>query len=295
MTDAKVLIVTPMHNERSNIGDLALSLSKLSFRAFDWVVVDDGSTDDSVMRLNEKGAIQRFRLEVRRNHGMLIGGSAFSAWRHGVDAAGDLAKYTHIMKLDADVRLPTDYFELVLDRFTDDVGVAGGVIENPKMREQRLHVPGPVKLYSVRAYRILEELPSAVGFDVMDEVAIQQRGLSVAVVESARFELARAIGASQGGLHGRYRNGRVCRWTGYDPLYFALHLLRYLARRPYILGSFAMLRGFVTAGTGPYAHHLKKAHRSIQRGKLTRAVRSPVSWVRNTYGIGLKEEAPDAI
>ncbi len=295
MKDTRVLIVTPMHNEQSNIGELAVSLSNLSFRAFDWVVVDDGSTDDSVARLKDKDGIQRARLEVRRNQGMLIGGSAFSAWRHGVDTVGDLAGYTHIMKLDADVRLPSDYFELVLDKFSDGVGIAGGVIENPEMREQRLHVPGPVKLYSVDAYEMLDELPSAVGFDVMDEVAIQQRGLSVEVVASARFQLARAIGASQGGLHGRFRNGRVCRWTGYDPVYFALHFVRYLARRPYIIGSFAMLRGFVTAGPGPYASELKRAHRRTQREKLARAVRSPVSWVRNTYGIGLKGEAPDAI
>jgi dolichol-phosphate mannosyltransferase len=119
---------------------------------------------------------------------------------------------------------------------------------------------------------------------VLDEVAITAGGGSVTVVREARVSLARAIGASEGSIHGRYRNGRVCRWTGYDPAYFCLHVLRYLARRPRGIGAVAMVIGYLRAGRSPYDDQLRRAHARSQRAKLAAAVTNPVAWLRQTYG-----------
>jgi dolichol-phosphate mannosyltransferase len=281
-----LLVVTPMHDEADNVRGVHASLSEQTFQSFDWLVVDDGSTDGTADELVALTGAPIPTVLTRTNGGGLIGGSAYSAWRFGVDAglASAEVTYTHVMKLDADVRLPADYFEAVLARMSAGVGIAGGVIVGSGMREQAHHVPGPVKLYTLEAYQSLGELPSAIGFDVMDEVSVTQSGRSVVVVRDARFSLSRAIGASEGSVHGRYRNGRVCRWTGYNPLYFGLHALRYLGRRPFGVGSVAMIVGYLSAGTGPYATELRKAHARQQRAKLAAAVRNPVGWVRETYG-----------
>jgi dolichol-phosphate mannosyltransferase len=46
-----LLIVTPMYNEIDNVAGLVATLRAQRFRDFDWVVVDDGSTDGTAERI----------------------------------------------------------------------------------------------------------------------------------------------------------------------------------------------------------------------------------------------------
>lgn len=291
-----LLIVTPAHNEATNMAGLVATLAAQEFQDFVWYVVDDGSTDATVAALQAADVTGRAHLVSKRNDGGLIGGSAYTSWRFGVAAAiaaegagtGEAlggSAYTHVMKLDADVRLAPDYLARVVPLATGDVGIAGGVIVSAGMKEQKLHVPGPVKLFTRAAYHVAEDLPAAIGNDVMDEVIVATAGLSTVVDDQARFELARAIGASEGRVHGRYRNGRVCRWTGYHPFYFALHAARYVVRAPVGIGTCAMIWGYLTAGPGPYRADLKAAHARSQRAKLAQALRNPLRFWRKVYRI----------
>jgi dolichol-phosphate mannosyltransferase len=280
-----LLIVTPMRDERANVDGIVATLATQTLRDFAWIVVDDGSTDGTADAVRE--ALSDFdapaRVLHKPNDGGLIGGSAYTSWRYGVRAGLAGGAFTHVMKLDADVRLAPDYLQRATALAVGTVGIAGGVIATPGMREQKLHVPGPVKLYSLAAYRATEGMPEAIGFDVLDEMAVAGAGLATRVDPDARFELARPIGASEGRLHGRYRNGRVCRWTGYSFPYFLLHVARYLVRRPFVVGSLAMLWGYARAGRGPYAAELRRAHGRMQRAKLVRAARDPLGFWRSAY------------
>lgn len=289
-----LLIVTPVHNEEFNVEGLVTMLRAQTFQDFDWWVVDDGSTDRSVARLAAADTSRRARLVSKQNDGGLIGGSAYTSWRYGVTAAlEERDDYTHVMKLDADVRLDPDYLERVVPLAADDVGIAGGVIATPGMAEQKFHVPGPVKLFTRRAYHVAEFLPAAIGNDVMDEVAVARAGLRTLVDSSARFHLARPIGASQGLVHGRFRNGRVCRWTGYDPVYFLAHAARYVVRRPYVVGALAMMWGWLRAGPGPYDPELKRTHARMQRTKLRMALTKPFAFWRAAYRVpAVRDQSP---
>jgi len=290
-----LLVVTPVHNERGNIFALANQLNRSSLRPDLWCVVDDGSTDGAVDEL-AKTFIPNFSVRYlkKSNDGGLIGGSAFRSWFFGVDQVEDEGRtFDLYMKLDADVDLPIDYLSKAVSGFAaTDVGLVGGTLHALRDREQNLHVPGPVKLYSAEALSVLRDLPQAVGFDVMDEVAIKASGLSV-IVLPVPFGIRRAIGASQGRIHGRRRNGQVCRWAGYSPSYFVLHVLRYLLRSPYLIGSLAMVWGYITAGPGPYPSYLKATHRREQRTKLGQLRRQPVGWIRQVYGAPVHDREVD--
>ena len=276
-----LLIVTPVRNEIANVEGLVETVRGQTYTDFVWLVVDDGSSDGTAERL--RSLDETVQIVSKQNDGGLIGGSAYTSWRFGVETALVAGAFTHIMKLDADVRLAPDYLERVVPLAAGDVGVAGGVIVTKGMREQKLMVPGPVKLYSIEGYRATAGMPSAIGFDVLDEVAVAGAGMRTVVDESARFELARAIGASEGQVHGRYRNGRVSRWTGYFFPYFLVHCARYAFRKPYLVGAFAMLWGYARAGVGPYDVELRRAHSRMQREKLVLAFRNPVSFWRRAY------------
>lgn len=249
-----------------------------------WVVVDDHSSDNTFSKISHFSKIFNIIPLAYKSPGTLIAGGAYSTWTYGVEYAleGAPYKYSHIMKLDADVVLSPDYFSRIFSTSCDLRGIIGGTPIGLQ-KEQKYHVPGPVKIYSIEAYRQLKCLPRAIGFDVMDEVVCQDIGLPVVVVENAHFSMTRDIGASEGRIHGRFRNGRVCKWTGYAPEYFFLHFVRYLFRKPYIIGALAMFVGWATSSSGPYPTRLRNLHCRQQRKKLLLLVKNPFSFIFNIY------------
>jgi hypothetical protein len=121
------------------------------------------------------------------------------------------------------------------------------------------------------------------GFDVMDEILCKEKGLNTQIIPAAKFTMSRQIGHSQGLLHGRFRNGLVCKWVGYAPEYFVLHAIRYLFRAPYLFGSIWMVYGYFTSGKGPYPQRLRTAHKVMQRRRLIQIIKHPVKTLSNLY------------
>jgi dolichol-phosphate mannosyltransferase len=287
MDTIKLVIVTPAHNEAANIVNLAHNLESLTV-AFEiiWIVVDDNSSDGTSLALRETSFGKSAVLVSASTSGRLIEGGAFVAWNTGIGRAYELVPdFTHLMKLDADVILNKEYFLILAPLFRDQtIGILGGVIERGG-REQNLHVPGPVKIYSRACLEGLHDLPLKPGFDVMDEVVAGTLGFRVAVDPNAKIYLNRRIGGSQGALHGRRRNGLICRWVGYDPGYFLLHVARYAFRKPYFFGSLWMVYGFLTAGPSPYTQELRRIHAASQRKKLKFFFSHPLNFVSSVYSI----------
>ena len=285
MGTIKLAIVTPAHNEAANIVNLAHNLESLAVGfEISWIVVDDNSSDGTSLALRQTSFGKSAELVSASTSGRLIEGGAFAAWNTGIDRAYELVPdFTHLMKLDADVILDRDYFIALEPLFLDQtIGILGGVIERGG-REQNLHVPGPVKIYSRACLEGLHELPLKPGFDVMDEVVASTMGFRVVVDTTAKICLNRRIGGSQGALHGRRRNGLICRWVGYDPVYFVFHLARYLFRKPFLFGSLWMAYGFLAAGPSPYTRELRKIHAASQRKKLKELLSNPLNFVSSVY------------
>lgn len=280
------VIVTPAHDERDNITELAAQLAASTEHPDLWVVVDDGSTDGTGDVAEGLRLPFPVRVVRRPNDGGLIGGSAFRAWQFGVDALTESEResMTAVMKLDADVALPPAYLERALSSLRGGaVGLVGGYKSDRSDREQLVHVPGSVGLYSRAGYEALRDLPRHVGFDVVDEVAVRRAGLQVLVLRDLPYAMRRPVGASQGRVHGRRRNGVVCRWVGYSRPYFLLHALRYAFRPPYAVGALALVWGYLRAGPGPYPDWARTGTRDHQRAKLRALARNPVRWLRSTY------------
>jgi glycosyltransferase involved in cell wall biosynthesis len=284
MNIPKLLIVTPAKNEARYINQLFAMLERQKVKNFRWVLVIDGSEDDSLEVASKLTPSFTFDVIKFESSGRLIKGGAFQTWSYGVEFG--LKKYPDsdlVMKLDADVILEEDYFAELFEELPVTASVLGGVITGNE-REQSEYVPGPVKMYSREALGLVRKLPMATGLDVMDEMICRYNNLEVRIVKSAKFKMSRSIGHSEGKLHGRFRNGLVCRWTGYSPIYFILHVVRYLFRNPYFFGSMWMVFGFVTAGRGPYDQKLRRYHGKLQRNRLVRILRSPASTLRDLYG-----------
>jgi hypothetical protein len=278
------LVVTPARNEAHRLPVLARSLAAQKQGLIgQWVVVDDGSTDGTAHCLP---ADLPFPAEVvtRTNDGGLSRGSAFGAWRFGAEhGLTVLPTATRVLKVDADVVLDDDCFARLA---TDGAaaGIAGAVLRGEGEVLRRDYTRGPVKSYSRPAYGVVRALPTAVGFDVVDEVAVRRAGMGVQLVPTAGATVTRETGSSEGLLRGRYRGGVVARWTGYHPLYVALRIVRYVWRRPYVIGACVTAWGWATAGRGPYPRELRAALRREQSARLRRLVRHPLASAQ-LYGV----------
>lgn len=281
------LVVTPARNEAAHLPRLAASLAAQDpLEAVGmWVIVDDASTDGTETAV-DPASMPFPTMVVRRRQGSqgLRHGGAFGAFFAGADAGLErFPEASRVMKLDADVVLDPSYFR-ALRAFDDGTaGLIGGVIDGPGEREQSHHVRGSLKAYSRDAFAIVRALPAAVGHDVIDEVVLRRAGMTILSVPEARASVQRRTGVSEGTIAGRVRNGEVSRITGYHPAYFALRLVRYLFRRPVIVGSLAMVVGWARAGESPFPADVLSAHRHQQRERLRRLARQPVAYLREAF------------
>lgn len=283
----KWLVVTAAYNEAARLPDLVRSLAvQGEGTVARWVLVDDGSTDDTYAVASALDAPFPITVIRRANGGGLAAASELRAFRDGAtQGLSQCPEVSWVMKLDADIRLLPGYLEAhrVLG---DDVGLAGGLLVGGQERSQRDHVRGGLRSYSRAAWDVVRTLPTALGWDVIDQVAVRQAGLSTVVLPDATAWTSRQTGSSVGLLAGRRRLGVVSRWTGYLPAYLLLKIGRVLLQRPYGLGALAFLRGYLGAGPGPFDASLVAAYREEQAARLRALVRHPVRQARALYGRG---------
>ena len=271
------LIVTPARHELERLPELARSLEAQTARDLIglWVVVDDSGkpgTDECLARL----AIEiPYRCVTRPGGEGLAGGGAFRSFMYGVDVGlAEEPDAERVMKLDADIVLAPDHLEVLAT--APPAGLVGGVLVGADEQARCHHVRGALKVYSRPALELVRQIPPALGFDVLDEVAVRTAGMEVRVIPEATARVTRRTGTSEGVIAGKLRAGVVSRWTGYHPVYFALRLARMSLERPTVLGALAALWGWARAGRGPYPAHLRRALKREQSRRILGALRGVV-------------------
>lgn len=279
------VVVTPAHNEADRLPLLASSLAEQSTGSIlRWIVVDDGSTDGTAVVTEGLEVGAPITVIRRTRKGGLGSGSPFGAFRDGAVRAWEMEPgATRVAKIDADVVLSSGFMDAIEKASTAEVGIVGGLLVND--RERLDHVRGALRAYSRHAWDLVSmQIPPVLGWDVMDEQLIQSAGMGVTVVAKASARVTRRTGSSEGLLRGRFRAGIVSRWTGYHPFYFALRLLRYILRAPYLSGAAAMAWGYLVAGKSPFPEDLRRRLRSEQRVRMRLLWRSPRKFIQHSYG-----------
>src|SRR4051794_39135620 len=112
--------VTPARDEAENLPRLAASLVAQSVRPVRWVVVENGSSDETAALVRALAAEHDWIRLVQTEAGAGYDRTSpyMRAWHAGVDAlagAGDV-----VVKLDADVSFGPEYFQRLLDAFAAD-------------------------------------------------------------------------------------------------------------------------------------------------------------------------------
>ena len=81
----------------------------------------------------------------------------------------------------------------------------------------------------------------APGWDTIDEVKANMLGWKTYSFEDLHLVHHRFTGSADGLVRDRVKHGLVCYISGYHPLFVAASCLYRLARKPYVIGSVAML------------------------------------------------------
>ena len=127
MPNTKYVIITPAHNEEANIEKTLHSMVSQTILPEKWVVVSDGSTDNTD-KIVKRYAIQHDWMEFVRmpTHSDRQFAAKVHAFKAGYEKVKDL-DYEIIGNLDADISFEKDYLAFLLNKFSEnpELGVAG--------------------------------------------------------------------------------------------------------------------------------------------------------------------------
>lgn len=253
----RIAVVTPAFNERDRIGGLIASVVEQTVRPVRWVIVDDGSTDGTAQSAREHSASLSFVtvVERRQDHSR-----SFSSKARAV--ATGYAELLHttfdfIACIDADVRLPPNYFSEVMRRMNEDpsIGVAGGVYRHPVKGGFAVpltassHVPGPSQVFRRQAFeQIGGYWPLKFGgIDTAANVAARMHGWTTRSWHDLEVEHRRHVGTG-GGRHpvvAGYYKGRQDYDLGNKPIFEMAKIGRRILQRRGVRRQLAVAVGYV--------------------------------------------------
>jgi glycosyltransferase involved in cell wall biosynthesis len=197
-------IVIPAHNEEAFLADTLNSVLRQSLPPKRVVVVNDNSSDgtEGVINgfLNLSERIQKLNTTSSDQH--MPGSKVINAFKKGLDLLD--ADYDFIVKLDADIILPDNYFERIayIFRGNPKVGIAGGFIyEQIAFNEWELnhpmnrnHVRGAIKSYSKNCFTAINGLKNAMGWDTLDELLAQYHNFEIFTDDTLHVKHLRPTG-----------------------------------------------------------------------------------------------------
>jgi poly-beta-1,6-N-acetyl-D-glucosamine synthase len=225
-----------------------------------WVIVDDGSTDRSPQILAEYAAEYSFIKVVRREDRgkRAVGPGVIEAFYAGLNTV-DLDDFEYLCKLDLDLDLPLTYFERVVDQMEADPFLANFSgkpylrEENGQLTSERLgdeNAVGQIKLYRTAAFKEIGGFVRQVSWDGIDGHMCRMKGW-VARSEDRpelRFIHLRQMGSSQQSIWvGRLRWGFGKYYMGSALYYVAAVALYRMLEKPYIIGGWGILWGYLKA------------------------------------------------
>ena len=253
----RYVLISPCRNESRYMRQTLDSVLGQSVRPTRWIIVDDGSTDDSPRILAEYAANHDWIEVVRRDDRghRAVGRGVIDAFYAGY-AVIDPSDYDFLCKLDLDLRLPPRYFEILMERMEQDSRIAtcsgkayleeNGLLVNERHGDEMSL--GMTKFYRVDCFQTIGGFVREVMWDGIDCHRCRMHGWIACSWDEPelRFVHLRPMGSSERGIYtGRMRHGFGQYFMGTGLLFMAASALSRINQKPYVTGSLAMLWGWI--------------------------------------------------
>ncbi|MAY74675.1 MAG: glycosyl transferase family 2 [Phycisphaerae bacterium] len=262
MTEAPtILLVSPCRDEIDHVETTIKSILAQTLRPTKWIIVDDGSTDGT------QDVLARYANEVdfievvsKPDTGeRRVGPGVIESFYVGLESV-DWRSYEFICKLDVDLDLPPTYLQGLVDKLRADpsLGTCSG---KPWFRrpgtDERLPEPcgdemsvGMTKFYRSTCFDQIGGFERAVMWDGIDCHRCRMLGWRARAFNDAdlAFEHLRPMGSSHKSIWtGRQRHGRGQWYMGTSPWYLFASAASRLFKFPVVIGSAAMVYGYLAA------------------------------------------------
>jgi poly-beta-1,6-N-acetyl-D-glucosamine synthase len=252
----RYVVITPVRDEEKFIEATIECVLRQTVSPAEWMIVDDGSTDQTGAILDRYAAQYPWLHVIHRaNRGFRkSGGGVMEAFYDGYNSLRR-NDWDFIVKLDGDLSFPPEYFENCFEHFHRDpeLGIGGGEIHHDISgqlkveKNPRFHVRGATKIYTRACWEAIGGLWPAPGWDTIDEVKANMLGWKTYSFSDLPLLHHRFTGSEDGLFWDSVKHGLVCYISGYHPFFVAASCIFRIAQKPYVIGSAGMLYGYVKA------------------------------------------------
>ena len=266
------LVITPAFNEAAYIEQTIQSVLTQTIKPLVWVIVDDGSTDQTADIINRYAQQHPWIHYVYREKdpAQTYYASNVYAIRHGIshiqNSKFKIQNYDFLAILDADIKLPSDYYEKILTRMHSDskLGIASGVyvdnLGNGRIRKvlnDRRSTPKALMVFKKNCFdQIGGFVPMKYGGeDTVACFAARMNGWKTWSFPDVVAVHNKPVGTghASGMLKIRFRQGKGEYFLATHPLFMlAKSVRRCIKEPPYGIGGLMRMVGYA------YAHCLKE-------------------------------------
>jgi len=280
----RYLLISPCRNEADFMRQTLDTVISQSILPTKWVIVDDGSTDDTPRILADYASRHPWIQVVTRNDRgrRAVGPGVIEAFYAGY-AAVNPDDYDYICKLDLDLRLPPRYFEILMDRMAANPRIATcsgkAYVETKDNLLSERHGDensiGASKFYRVPCFIALGGFVREVMWDGIDGHRCRMRGWIACSWDepNLRFVHLRPMGSSQHGiLWGRMRHGYGQYFMGTGLIWMLATAIYRIPEKPYLIGGLAILWGWLKSALQGKARYEDPEFRKFLRHYHWRAL-----------------------
>lgn len=269
-------IVIPAHNEANFISLTLDSIIHQTVLPKQVVVVNDNSTDNTIDIIKEYSKKYSFigLINNTSENKHLPGSKVIKAFYKGYETLD--SNYDFIVKLDADIILPNNYFETIITHFNTDekIGIAGGfayikkneswVLENLTNKD---HIRGAFKAYRKECFLDIGKLKVSMGWDTVDELLAQYHKWNIKTDEALKVKHLKPTGKTYNKT-AQYKQGEAFYKLDYGFLLTTIASIKLslLKKRPLLIVDY--LKGYFKAAKNNTVKLVNK-----QEGEFIRSLR----------------------
>jgi glycosyltransferase involved in cell wall biosynthesis len=281
------VLITPARNEAQFIDKTLQSMVRQTYLPVKWVIVDDGSSDNTseiVLGYIEKYPwIELVRRPQHQNRSFAGKVHSFNAGLAHLDGL----RFDLLGNLDADISFSEDHFEFLAEKFIEipALGVAGTAYTEPGWDSTRDSFEGQVSVSGacqLFRYSCFVEVGGYIanpagGIDWIAVTTARMKGWKTQNFPERRFYHYRKMGTAQGSeLGARFHYGKKDYFLGGSPLWELFRAGYQMTNKPLVIGGLAMFAGYFSSALRraerPVTPELISFHRREQMQKLRRII-----------------------